>query len=135
MTAAMLVQEPIFEAGLPPELYAYRPGRNAHRAVVEVDDVLFRRHPEVVDAAPVGQGDADAQMSLGSMYANGRGVPQDDITTHMWFDLAASRAGDATVRQMAVRNRDEAAAKMTPAQIAEAQRMAREWKPTQLLGR
>ena len=50
MTAAMLVLEPIFEADLPPELYAYRAGRNAQQAAVEVEELLFRGHPEVVDA-------------------------------------------------------------------------------------
>ena len=50
MTAAMLVLEPIFEADLPPEQYAYRRGRNAQQAVVEVEGLLFRGHPEVVDA-------------------------------------------------------------------------------------
>ena len=50
MTAAMLVLEPIFEADLPPEQYAYRPGRNAQQAVVEVGAVLDHGHPEVVDA-------------------------------------------------------------------------------------
>jgi len=50
MTAAMLVLEPIFEADLPPEQYAYRLGRNAQQAVVEVGALLFRGHPEVVDA-------------------------------------------------------------------------------------
>jgi RNA-directed DNA polymerase len=50
MTAAMLVLEPIFEADLLPEQYAYRPGRNAQQAVAEVEELLFRGHPEVVDA-------------------------------------------------------------------------------------
>jgi group II intron reverse transcriptase/maturase len=50
MTAAMLVLEPIFEADLPPEQYAYRQGRNAQQAVIEVEETLFRGHPEVVDA-------------------------------------------------------------------------------------
>ena len=50
MTATMLVLEPIFEADLSPEQYAYRPGRNAQQAVVEVEELLFRGHPEVVDA-------------------------------------------------------------------------------------
>ena len=50
MTAAMLVLEPIFEADLSPEQYAYRPGRNAQQAVVEVGAVLDHGHPEVVDA-------------------------------------------------------------------------------------
>ena len=46
----MLVLEPIFEADLPPEQYAYRPGRNAQQAVVEVGALLSHGHPEVVDA-------------------------------------------------------------------------------------
>jgi RNA-directed DNA polymerase len=50
MTAAMLVLEPIYEADLPPEQYAYRPGRNAQQAVAEVERQLFHGHPEVVDA-------------------------------------------------------------------------------------
>jgi group II intron reverse transcriptase/maturase len=50
MTAAMLVLEPIFDADLPEEQYAYRPGRNAQQAVIEVGETLFRGHPEVVDA-------------------------------------------------------------------------------------
>ena len=50
MTAAMLVLEPIFEADLPPEQYAYRPERNAQQAVVEVQELMFRSRPDVVDA-------------------------------------------------------------------------------------
>jgi group II intron reverse transcriptase/maturase len=50
MTAAMLVLEPIFEADLPSEQYAYRPGRNAQQAVTEVKDALVRGHLDVVDA-------------------------------------------------------------------------------------
>ena len=48
MTAAMLVLEPIFEADLPDEQYAYRSGRNAQRAVVEVSQQLYHGHPDVV---------------------------------------------------------------------------------------
>ena len=50
MTAAMLVLDPIFDADLPSEQYAYRPGRNAQQAVIDVEETLFRGHPEVVDA-------------------------------------------------------------------------------------
>jgi hypothetical protein len=53
------------------------------------------------------------------------GVPQDDVLSHMWFSLAASQGYD-----LAATERDKLAAKMTPHQIAEAQRLAREWKPT-----
>jgi RNA-directed DNA polymerase len=49
MTAAMLVLEPIFEADLPPEQYAYRPGRSAQEAVVQVEELLYRGHADVVD--------------------------------------------------------------------------------------
>jgi len=50
MTATMLVLEPIFEADLPDEQYAYRPGRNAQQAVIDVEEQLFRGRPDVVDA-------------------------------------------------------------------------------------
>jgi len=46
----MLVLDPIFEADLPPEQYAYRPERNAQQAVVEVQELMFRKRPDVVDA-------------------------------------------------------------------------------------
>jgi uncharacterized protein len=58
------------------------------------------------------------------MLENGWGVAQNYIIAHMWFSLAAA-AGDAG----AARNRDISAAKMTSEQIAEAHRLAREWKP------
>jgi len=50
MTSAMLVLEPIFEADLPPEQYAYRPGRNAQQAAMEVEERLHRGQTDVVDA-------------------------------------------------------------------------------------
>ena len=70
-------------------------------------------------------GDPDAQNNLGAMHAEGKGVTQDYVQAHKWFNLAAT-TGDAD----AVKARDMVAAKMTPAQIAEAQKLAREWKPT-----
>jgi uncharacterized protein len=77
------------------------------------------------------QGAALAQFNLGLMYNVGKGVPQDYVQAHKWYNLAASRlpASEAKNRDMAVKYRDGIAAKMTPAQIAEAQRLAREWKP------
>ena len=58
------------------------------------------------------------------MYENGDGVPQDYIQAHMWFNLAGAR-GDA----QGIKDRDALSREMTPDQIAEAQRLAREWKP------
>jgi uncharacterized protein len=75
------------------------------------------------------KGNADAQFSLGLMYEYGRGVPQDYVQANSWFNLAAWSTPDPAVRQGAVQERDELAAKMTPDQIAEAERMARGWSP------
>jgi len=75
------------------------------------------------------QGDVQAQFNLGVRYDKGEGVPQDYVRAHLWFNLAASTLKEPKERERAARNRDLVAAKMTPAQIAEAQRLAREWKP------
>jgi TPR repeat protein len=77
------------------------------------------------------QGDAAAQNNLGWMYFNGQGVPQDYVEAHKWFNLAAARfpPSEPEKREMAATNREQVAAKMTAAQIVEAQRLAREWKP------
>ena len=72
---------------------------------------------------------AKAQSQLGYMYANGQGVPQDYVLAHMWFNLAAGRMPPGEGRDRVVSNRDLAEKRMTPAQVAEAQRLAREWKP------
>jgi TPR repeat protein len=77
------------------------------------------------------QGFAEAQTNLGIMYFTGQGVPKDYVLAHMWFHLATSRypASEKAKRERAEVSRDIAASKMTPAQIAEAQRLALEWKP------
>ena len=67
------------------------------------------------------QGLALAQSNLGFSYDNGQGVVQDYMRAHMWFNLAAVN-GDS----LAVKNRDLVAKMMTPQQIAEAQKLARE---------
>jgi TPR repeat protein len=74
------------------------------------------------------QGVAAAQYNLGTMYANGEGVPQDDLQAHMWVNLAASTSQGETNERYA-KPRKMIAENMTSAQIAEAQRLAREWKP------
>jgi TPR repeat protein len=76
------------------------------------------------------QGHASAQLNLGFMHDNGQGVPRDYVRAHMWANLAGSRfaASDKERRDIAENHRNRLAAKMKPAQIAEAQRLAREWK-------
>jgi hypothetical protein len=91
---------------------------------------------------PPKQGNDAARSSLGLMYEAGRNVPQDYVQAHVWFNLAASQnsfgvgsaAGlpnslESAFQEAAIKARDRVASKMTPEQIAEAQRLAREWKP------
>jgi hypothetical protein len=70
------------------------------------------------------QGYTPAQADLGVLYWNGQGVQQDVVLAYMWLSLAAAHEPDA------VRERDLAASQMTTDEIAEAQRLARDWKPT-----
>jgi len=70
------------------------------------------------------QGHASGQFSLGAMYTAGQGVPKDYVLAHMWLNLAAAKGG-----KEAVKMRDLLEKNMTPAQLAEAQRLAGEWRP------
>lgn len=64
------------------------------------------------------RGNANAQMTLGFLYQYGDAVPQDYVQAYKWFALAGYAVYVDSVR-----------AKMNPAQIAEAQKLASEWKP------
>jgi TPR repeat protein len=94
---------------------------------------------------------------LGILYEERRGAPQNYVQTRKWFNLAATARPKNTSRQeiieetmpqyghsslgltllnfqsrnLAAENRDKIAAKMSPAQVAEAQKLASEWKPKQ----
>jgi uncharacterized protein len=75
-------------------------------------------------------GDAEAQYNLGISYAKGEGGEPDNVRAHMWFNLAAAHFPTSDIsRNAAAKERDLVAAKMTPQQIAETQRLAREWTP------
>lgn len=74
------------------------------------------------------QGDASAEANVGAMYARGRGVPQDYVKAYMWFTLAAVHYQPGAERMAALQNRNLVATQLTPMQIAEAQRLAREWR-------
>jgi len=81
------------------------------------------------------RGSTAAQMDLGSMYADGRGVPQDYVLAHKWLNLVAtlsllSSETDKKLVNSASYKRAAVTEKMTPAQIANAQKLARKWKPT-----
>ena len=64
-------------------------------------------------------GDNTGQYGLGLLYSEGRGVLQNYILAHMWFNLAAAQ-GDKEAQA----SRDRLARRITPDQIAEAQRVA-----------
>ncbi len=70
------------------------------------------------------QGHAGAQVVLGAMYHLGQGVPRDDALAHKWVTLAAAHG-----IEVAVKWRDLFEKSMTLDQLAEAQRLAREWTP------
>ena len=70
------------------------------------------------------QGEALAQTKIAIMYDDGQGVSHDIVQAHKWYNLAATN-GDKPAAEL----RDALAKQMTPAQIAEAQKLAREWKP------
>ncbi len=70
------------------------------------------------------QGHASGQFSLGAMYIAGQGVPKDYVLAHMWMNMAAAKRV-----KKAGKGRDLLEILMTSAQLAEAQRLAREWKP------
>lgn len=65
-----------------------------------------------------------AQRMLGIMYMDGTGIPQDYVQAHKWLNLSTAQ-GDKDAGTL----RDELAKKMTLDQIAEAQKLAREWIP------
>lgn len=67
-------------------------------------------------------GNSEVLYELGLIYATGRDGVLDMIAAHKWFNLAAFRGNGA-----AKARREEIAVEMTSAQIAEAQRAAREW--------
>jgi uncharacterized protein len=70
-------------------------------------------------------GAPDALFELGMLYATGRDVDADLVSAHKWFNLAAAR-GNAS----ALSYRVELAREMSTEQVAEAQKLAREWLQT-----
>jgi uncharacterized protein len=75
------------------------------------------------------QGYGPAQNNIGVAYDKGIGVPQDYIQAYVWFSLAAAASQQGVEHDRATKNRDKVASKMTPEQIAEAKKLAAEWKP------
>ena len=74
-------------------------------------------------------GNPSAQNVLSRMYASGDGVLKDFVIAYMWSNLAAAAAPRGSAGgEIAKEARDALEKQMTPAQIAEAQRLSREWR-------
>ncbi len=87
--------------------------------------------PYKVTVKGAEQGDPGDQLRLGVMYSDGVYVETDQVAALKWFILAVERFPESETegRNLAVSMRDGTITRLTPAQVAEAKRLAREWKP------
>jgi TPR repeat protein len=74
------------------------------------------------------QGDVHSEIVVALAYAKGIGVAQSEVEAYKWYDLAASLAKYADVKDDVIRRRDELARAMSPAQIDEAKKLSADWK-------
>jgi group II intron reverse transcriptase/maturase len=106
-TAALLVLEPIFEADLQPEQYAYRPERSALDAVEEVQGLLRSGHTEVVDADLSGYFDSIPHAEL--MKSVARRVSDRHLLhlIKMWLEAPVEETDKRGTKRRTTRNKDE----------------------------
>ena len=95
---------------------------------------MYQNYPEAAQwyRKCADAGSWQGQMSLGDLYFDGKGVPKDLVLAYMWLNLAAATAPQNALVSMGndiAKQRDRLAALMTQEQVAEAQRLSREWKP------
>ena len=106
-TAALLVLEPIFETDLPPEQYAYRPGRSALDAVRHVHSLLNTGHTEVLDADLSGYFESIPHAEL--MKSVSRRI-SDRYMLHlikMWLQAPVEEIDERGHKQRTTRNKDQ----------------------------
>jgi group II intron reverse transcriptase/maturase len=105
-TAAMLILEPIFEADLQPEQYAYRPKRNALDAVKHVHSLLNRGYREVIDADLSGYFDTIPHAEL--MKSVSRRISDGQMLRliHMWLEAPVEEQDERGHRRRTTRNKD-----------------------------
>jgi len=105
--AAVLVLEPIFEADLQPEQYAYRQDRSALDAVKRVHKLIYAGHQEIVDADLSSYFDSIPHAELLNSVAR-RVV--DGAMLHlikMWLDAPVEETDEHGNKRRSTRNRDE----------------------------
>jgi retron-type reverse transcriptase len=105
--AALVVLEPIFEADLQPEQYAYRPGRSALDAVQQVQALMRAGHREVVDADLSGYFDSIPHHEL--MHTVARRVSDRRLLglIKAWLEMPVEELDERGHKQRTTRNRDE----------------------------
>ena len=102
------------------------PAWASHEAAREAWDAGRTDEALALWQTAAADGDRRAMHALGRLYLQGLGVLQDYVEAHKWLNLAASR-GEAAAQA----ERDALAGKMTPQQVAEAQALARAWRPSE----
>ena len=119
---------PLAEQGVASAVQPARPFNDAAAAAERGDYATVFRHMRPL----AEQGDAAAQTVLGKAYEDGLGVPQDYIQAHKWYNLAAANStkSEKRLRRIAFEERAAVAGLMSREQIAEAQKLAREWERT-----
>ena len=105
--AALLVLEPIFEADLQPEQYAYRQGRSALDAIVQVQALLNDGHTEVVDADLSGYFDSIPHAELMKSAARRLSDSQVLALIKSWLEAPVEEHGDRGDKRRTTRNKDE----------------------------
>jgi group II intron reverse transcriptase/maturase len=105
--AAVLVLEPIFEADLQPEQYAYRPERSALDAVRHVHSLLNTGHGQVLDADLSGYFDSIPHAEL--MRCLARRIVDGPMLhlIKMWLEAAVEEEDEHGQKHRTTRNRDE----------------------------
>jgi RNA-directed DNA polymerase len=106
-TAALIVLEPIFEADLQPEQYAYRPGRSALDAVQQVQALMIQGHTEVIDADLSGYFDSIPHAEL--MKSVARRVSDRHLLALIkaWLEMPVEESDERGRRQRTTRNKDQ----------------------------
>jgi len=105
--AMVLVLEPIFEADLQPEQYAYRPGKSAHDAIRHIHSLLNTGHTEVVDADLSGYFDSIPHGDLMKSVARRVSDKQVLHLTKMWLEAPVEETDRRGRTQRTTRNKDE----------------------------